>query len=61
MQCLWPSRLTAAELEYALQNLDRLLMKAGAPVAVLGEFWMEQPVDLPGVYAGNARSKPLPP
>lgn len=57
LQCLWPYRLTAAELEYALQNLDRLLVKAGAPVAVLGEFWMEQPVELPGVYAGNARGK----
>jgi hypothetical protein len=53
------ARLSAAELEYALQNRDRLLMKSGAPVAVLREFWEEQPADLAGLYAGNARSMAL--
>ena len=51
------SRLRPAELEYALQNRDRLLHKAGAPVAVLREFWEEQEPELAGVYRGNALSR----
>merc|ERR1712060_518381 len=51
------SQLTAAEREYALQNRDRLLHKAGAPIAILREFWEEQDVALDGVFSGNLLSQ----
>eukprot|EP00811_Abedinium_folium_P006123 NODE_15636_length_1039_cov_4.640351.p1 GENE.NODE_15636_length_1039_cov_4.640351~~NODE_15636_length_1039_cov_4.640351.p1 ORF type:complete len:315 (-),score=56.04 NODE_15636_length_1039_cov_4.640351:64-1008(-) len=47
------SQLPGEELEYALQNLDRLLHKAGMPVAVLREFWDEQDVGSDGVFRGE--------
>lgn len=51
------SQLKPEEMEYALQNRDRLMHKGGAPVAVLHEFWQEQDVALDGVYAGNILSQ----
>ena len=51
------SQLTPAELEYALQNRDRLIHKCGSPVAVLREFWEEQDASLEGVYQSNTFSK----
>ena len=51
------SELSAAELEYVLQNRDRLLAKSGTPIAVLRPFWEEQDREVPGVYSGNTLSK----
>ena len=51
------SKLAPHELEYALQNRDRLIQKSPPPVAVLQEFWQEQESSLEGVYEGNTLSK----
>eukprot|EP00310_Coccolithus_braarudii_P025697 CAMPEP_0183356806 /NCGR_PEP_ID=MMETSP0164_2-20130417/45204_1 /TAXON_ID=221442 /ORGANISM="Coccolithus pelagicus ssp braarudi, Strain PLY182g" /LENGTH=336 /DNA_ID=CAMNT_0025530305 /DNA_START=8 /DNA_END=1016 /DNA_ORIENTATION=- len=51
------SQLMPSEREYALQNLDRLLHKAGAPIAVLRDFWEEQEGALEGVFSANTMSK----
>ena len=52
------AQLTSAELEYCLQNRDRLMHKSeGGPVAVLREFWEEQDYELKGIFSGNSLSR----
>jgi hypothetical protein len=49
--------LEPSALEYALRYRDRFIAKAGAPVAVLVDFWREQgPEALPGVFNGESNS-----
>jgi len=53
------SQLEPTALEYARRYCDRFHAKcaAGAPVAVLREFWAEQEVELEGVFHGNTLSQ----
>ena len=51
------SALSPVELEYVLQNRDRLIAKSPPPVAVLREFWEEQEAELDGVFRDNAMSR----
>mmetsp|Transcript_35278 Transcript_35278/g.61926 ORF Transcript_35278/g.61926 Transcript_35278/m.61926 type:complete len:307 (+) Transcript_35278:2-922(+) len=51
------THLEPSALAYALCYRDRFMHKAGAPVAVLSEFWAEQEAgDLAGVYTSNTLS-----
>jgi len=51
------SQLAPDELEFALQNRDRFIMKSGGPIAVLKEFWEEQDREFAPVYSGNTLSR----
>lgn len=51
------SQMVPEEREYALRYRDYFFAKAGAPVAVLKEFWEEQEKEVAGLFSGNTLSK----